>query len=67
MNTSVRLTAVAALAALDAGTSGDGALTVPVLVTPSPVSTPTDQLQYNAAPYRCARDEKNDSHDVLAG
>ena len=46
MNTSIRLTAVAALLALSACTSGGGAPTVPVVVTPPPVSTPTDELQY---------------------
>ena len=46
MNTSIRLTAVAALLALGACTSGGGAPAVPVVVTPPPVSTPTDELQY---------------------
>ena len=46
MNTSIRLTAATALLALGACTSGGGAPTAPVVVTPPPVSTPTDELQY---------------------
>jgi len=46
MNTSIRLTTVAALLPLGACTSGGGAPTVPMVVTPPPVSTPTDELQY---------------------
>ncbi|MGB5335081.1 MAG: hypothetical protein WBN07_05650, partial [Woeseiaceae bacterium] len=46
MTTSCKLTAVAGLLALGACTSGGDAPTVPVVVTPPPVSTPTDDLQY---------------------
>ena len=46
MNTSVRPTVVAALLALGACTSGGDAPLVPVVVTPPPLSTPTDDLQY---------------------
>ena len=46
MNMSIRLTAVAAILALGACSSGGGAPTAPVVVTPPTVSIPTDELQY---------------------
>jgi len=46
MYTSIRLTVVAALLVLGACTSGGGGPSVPVAVTPPPVSTPTDEQQY---------------------